>query len=41
MMPSAEEHHEIPNREATVTPVRGVKKQQRVRNLAVECHQKK
>jgi hypothetical protein len=36
MMPSTKEHHEIPNREAAVTPVRGLKKQRKVRNLATE-----
>jgi hypothetical protein len=41
MMPPAEEHHEIPNREATVKPVKGLKKQRRVCNLATERRQKK
>jgi ferredoxin-NADP reductase len=41
MMPSTEEHHEIRNRETTVTPVRGLKKRRRVRNLATEHRQKK
>jgi hypothetical protein len=41
MMPSTEEHHKIPNREAAVTPVRGLRKQQRVRNLAMKRRQKK
>jgi hypothetical protein len=41
MMPSAEEHHKIPDREAAVTPVRGLRKWQRVRNLAAKHRQKK
>jgi hypothetical protein len=40
-MPSAEEHHEIPNKEATVAPVKGLKQRRRVCNLATEHHQKK
>jgi hypothetical protein len=41
MMPSAEEHHKIPNREAAVTPVRELKKRQRVHNLVADYRQKK
>jgi hypothetical protein len=40
-MSSAEEHHEIPNKEAAVAPVRGLKKRRRVRDLAAERRQKK
>jgi hypothetical protein len=41
MMPSAEEHQDIPNREATVMPIRELRKRQRVHNLAMKCRQKK
>jgi hypothetical protein len=41
MTPSAEEYYEIPNKEAAIMPVRGLKKQRRVLNLAAERHQKK
>jgi hypothetical protein len=41
MMPSAEEHHEIPNREAAVMPVRGLKEQRMVCNLAAKHCQRK
>jgi hypothetical protein len=41
LMPSAEEHHRIPNGETAITPVRGLKKRRRVRNLVTERRHKK
>jgi hypothetical protein len=40
MMLSAEKHHKIPDGEVAVTPVRGLRKQRRILNLAVEHRQK-
>jgi hypothetical protein len=37
MMQSIDEHQEIPKGEATVMPVRGLRKQCRVRNLTAKC----
>jgi hypothetical protein len=40
MMQSVVEHQEVPNEEATMIPVRGLRKQCRDRNLAMERRQK-
>jgi hypothetical protein len=40
MMQSAEEHQNIPNEEAAVTPVKGLKKRRRVQKLTAERRQK-
>jgi hypothetical protein len=41
MMQSVEKHQEVPREEAAVTPVKGLKKRRRVRNLAAERRQRK